>query len=756
MATAASSGVQPQKVELILAQLEGLPPLAPIAARILQLTEDTRSNARGIVELIESDPPLTARVLSLLSRVEHGVRREAVTVENAVLMLGFGTIRQLVLAIKVMEVFGAASRPSGSTGFDRLEFWKHCLGVACAAWRIAKTVPSAVRPEEAFVLGLLHDIGKDALHATMPKSFDKILQKCEQTRSEMADVERAVLGVDHAMVGHRLAERWGLPQRLVESIWLHHHAAEALPASVAAGKHVQIVQLADVLVREHRIGFSGNRYTATSSSELAARLGLPEQDRQAIVESLAKEIESRAAWIGAEEITSDEVYLKALMRSTEELTLTNAALLEQNKRLQRKAEYFAALGWLNQSVSPKASVREVCGAGAEALRRELGVSAVLVFVTSDDRRWVEVGLSSGTVQSEILERPPDAPDDSDDRSLAVQTALAGTWIAPPGRSCGLLIDRYRGSLGEGPFWLMPLVREQRWIGGALFSADGATIARLRVDAAEIEALSAAVGLAIAQAQAQTAAITLSDELAEANRRLAASQNELLRTKTLETVVAMAAGAAHELNNPLAVISARAQMARESCDDAELRDTLNTIIEQSHVCSDMVTELMEFAQPRAAAPEKVDLLELLEALRTELVSTGLLEGSALGLEVPSDTPSVWFDPEQLSRMFRELIENSIEATEPSSRRLTVKAMADLTEESLVVVVTDNGHGMTPEVRSRALDPFFSHRPAGRGRGLGLARVHRWLRDNGGGIRIESEPGKGTNIELRLPRGPGTGG
>ncbi|MEE8385921.1 MAG: HDOD domain-containing protein, partial [Dehalococcoidia bacterium] len=562
MTSAASSQVQPQKVELILAQLDGLAPLAPIAARVLQLTEDNRSNAREIVQLIESDPSLTARVLSLLSRVEHGVRREAVSVENAVLMLGFDTIRQLVLAVKVMDVFGAAARPSDSTEFDRLEFWKHCLGVACAAWRIAKTVPSAARPEEAFVLGLLHDIGKDALNSTMPKSFARILRKCEQTHAEMTDVERAVLGVDHAVVGHRLADRWRLPQRLAECIWLHHHAPEALPASVAAGKHVQIVQLADVLVREHRIGFSGNHCSATASGELAARLGLPELDRQAIVESLAKEIESRAAWIGAEEITSSEVYLKALMRSTEELTVTNAALHEQNKRLQRKAEYFAALGWLNQSVSPKASVREVCGAGAEALRREFGVSGVLVFVTSDDHRWVEVGLSSGIVQSEILERPPDAPDDSDDTALAVQTALAGTWIAPPGRSCALLIDRYRGSLGEGPVWLLPLVREQRWIGGALFAADGAAVARLRVDAAEIEALSAAVGLAISQAQAQTAAITLSDELAEANRRLAATQNELLRTKTLETVVAMAAGAAHELNNPLAVISARAQMVRD--------------------------------------------------------------------------------------------------------------------------------------------------------------------------------------------------
>ncbi|MBN2560701.1 MAG: HDOD domain-containing protein [Phycisphaerae bacterium] len=749
MPSMAPSGTESQKVELILAQLDSLPPLAPVATRILALTEDSKSNARQIIELVESDPALAARVLSLLSRVEHGMRREAITIKNAVLMLGFDTVRQLTLAIKVMEVFGSTARPGDASDFDRTEFWKHCLGVACAARRIAMSVPAAVQPEEAFVLGLLHDIGKDALNATMPKSFGRIIRKSKQTRADISDVERAILGVDHMVVGHRLAERWGLPRRLVECIWLHHHEAEALPASVAAGRHVQIVQLADTIVREHRIGFSGNHHIPISSRELAARLRLSESDRLGIVEALAEEIESRAAWIGTDEISSSEVYLKALLRSTEELTTANSDLSEQNRRLERKAGYFAALGWLNQAVSPGAAVHEVCGAGAEVLRRALSVPVVLTFVDSEDARWLDIGLSDGSIHSEILELPPDTPHQSGDKTMALQSAMAGTWIAPPGQSFSGLIDRYRGVFAPGPVWLLPLVRERRWVGGALFAVDGEAVGQLRGDGTAIEAVSSAVGLVLAQAQAQTAAVALSDELAEANRRLSSMQPELLRAKTLETVVAMAAGAAHELNNPLAVISGRAQMLRDRAGEQEGRDILGAIVDQAHACSDIVTELMEFAQPRTPSPSEIDLGKCLDSLRTELASAALLAPSAFSIEVPSDTPPVRFDDEQLTRLFRELIKNAIEATDASSRRLTVKATGDLTDKNIVVVVADNGRGMTEEVRSRATDPFFSHRPAGRGRGLGLARVHRWLQQNGGTIRIDSEPGQGTRVEVQLP-------
>jgi signal transduction histidine kinase len=248
------------------------------------------------------------------------------------------------------------------------------------------------------------------------------------------------------------------------------------------------------------------------------------------------------------------------------------------------------------------------------------------------------------------------------------------------------------------------------------------------------------------------ATRLTEELAEANRRLAAAQSDAVRTKSLKAIVAMAAGAAHELNNPLAVISGRAQLLRSQATTDDLRTQLDAIARQAQAASDVVTELLEFAQPRLAHPQQIRIQEVLARLRNELSAGGLLAPDRLVLDVPSDTPAVWFDPDILARVFRELFDNAIEATPPEDRRLTVKARPDLSEDFLVVHVTDNGRGMTPDVLGRAMDPFFSHRPAGRGRGLGLARVARCLAEGAGAISIESSPGHGTRVELRLPTRP----
>ena len=746
--------IEPQKVELALAQLDAIPPLGTIATRILTLTHDPGTNAKEVVDLIAADPALTARILSILNRAEYGVRTEVLTVDNAVRMLGFDRIRQITLALKVMEAFGPSGPRSDDQGFDRGEFWKHCLTVACAARQITLALQTTADPEEAFVFGLLHDLGKIALATAMPKSFLRVVQRCDQTRSDIADVERAVVGVDHTVVGRRLAERWGLPSKLIECIWLHHQPAEALPASVAADGHVQVVQLADTLAREQRIGYSGNHCIGVSSRDLARGLGLSEEHRQGIIESLGDEVEQRAVWIGAEEINTREVYLRALMQTTDELTTANSALSEQNRRLERKAQYFAALRGLSRSISPRAPVREVCGAGAKTLRDALSVSAMLVFAVDEDHAWVHLGICDGPVRCDLVNDLLNAADVARDAGTAIEMACAGTWIAPPAPGFRPLVDRYRGRLGEGTVWLLPIVREQRWIGGALFGAPAGQVASLRAESSEIEGLSAALGLAISQARAQGAAIAMGEELAEINRRLVAMRGELLRAETLKTTVAMAAGAAHELNNPLAVISGRAQMLRQRLnDDKDVRETLNKIIEQAHVCSDIVTDLMDFARSPEPIPDAVDLKDCIESLGAELASAGLLEDGQLVVEVASDTPPAWFDPQHLTHVFNELLLNAIDSTDACSRRLTVKAASHLTEECIAVTVADNGRGMATDVLGRALDPFFSDRPAGRGRGLGLARVQRWLQQGGGTIRIESESGRGTRVELRLPMAHG---
>jgi len=751
MTAEAPALTEQKKIELVMAQLESLPALSPIVTRILEITSDSSSNSRELISLIEGDPSLTARVLSTLNKAELGVRgAETASVSTAVTLLGYKTIRHVALGVKVMELFGGpGDRADGENSFNRLEFWKHCLGVACAARGLAEAV-GGWEPEEAFVCGLLHDIGKAAIDATLPKSAARIARAANETRGDISDSERAFLGMDHAMIGRRLAQRWGLPPRVVESIWLHHQSADALPPSVAGGKHVQIVQLADTLVRERRLGWSGNHRIDTPAATLARNLDLSDAALNGVTATLVDEIERRAEWIGLEGLDGRELYVKALSEASSELSTLNASLADQNRKLAQTARYFEAMGWLSQTLSPRASVREVCGAAAEAVRRSLDVRAAICVTASARGDYMDIGITEdGQITTEVVDVGSVKAIDPREADFAARLALTGTWLSPPGRSFDGLIDRHGGVFEGDPVWLLPLVLERRFVGGVLLAAEPDRVANWHGEARQLEALVSALGLTLSHARSQADALSLGEELTEANRRSVSAASEAYHGRTLQTIVAMAAGAAHEMNNPLAVISGRAQMLRSRAITEEDRRSLDVIVEQVRACSSIATELMEFAQPGAPSNEAIDLQALIEQVRGGLIEKGVLQEGDLLLEIASDTPKAAFDRGRLSRVFAELLTNAAAATTSAARRIGIKACVDRTDKQVVVLVVDNGRGMTPDVLERAMDPFFSHQPAGRRRGLGLARVRHWIRQSGGDVRLESRPGEGTIVRLRLP-------
>ena len=126
------SDLREKRVELILQQLDDLPTLPAVAVRVLEVTSNDTSNAHEVVQLIESDPSLTVRLLQLVHRADVGVRGEVTSVERAVVLLGFEAVRSAVLALSVFETFRESDKPLASQ-FRRDEFWKHCVAVACAA-----------------------------------------------------------------------------------------------------------------------------------------------------------------------------------------------------------------------------------------------------------------------------------------------------------------------------------------------------------------------------------------------------------------------------------------------------------------------------------------------------------------------------------------------------------------------------------------------------------------------------------------------
>ena len=133
---------KPKRIELILRQIDALPTLPAIATRLLQLTAREDSHAREVVELVSADPPLTAKVLSLCRTADRGIHRDTLTVDRAVILLGFNAIRNAVLSIKVVELFERAEDEGNETkSLDRPALWMHSLAVAVIAESLAQRHP---------------------------------------------------------------------------------------------------------------------------------------------------------------------------------------------------------------------------------------------------------------------------------------------------------------------------------------------------------------------------------------------------------------------------------------------------------------------------------------------------------------------------------------------------------------------------------------------------------------------------------------
>lgn len=754
-----SPGARPDP-DLTLAHLDRLPALSSAAVRLLAMAAEPRASVADAVEILRADQSLTAKVLSVANSAWGRLPGPVDTLEQTIPHLGFAGLRSIALTASVFDCLPI--RPAGDDAtFDPPEFWKHSLAVGCAARALAEALrPLSVDPQEVFVAGVLHDLGKVALSAVFPKTYQRIAAEANRACGDIADFERELLGTDHTVAGRRLAERWHLPRLLRDVIWLHHLAGDALPASVANRQLLALVLLADTLARERRIGYSGNHVFYEHSPRLAERLGLSEGQLSETATRLNQEVAELTKELGLEHKANGGVHSLGLSRTDAEQGRLNTDLTLANERLAAGARYFRALGQFDRLLGawsdlPKAVAAIAAVAGIVLQRPAVAAFGLRERAPAVDVCWIDARQNTTSVAFADLPAEVrdwlNSPDDVID-SLVTRAPTAIRTLMAPGLH----------EISGAGTWLIPIVYQARLAGGIVYGSETDERARLAGEAEELRSFTASLGLALCRANAQAAARRLADDLAETNRNLQQAQAELLRSRTLSMIAEMAAGAGHELNSPLTVISGRAQMLAAQLNDPEARRCLETIRSKAHECSRVVSELMDFARPRPPTLAPVNVPELLAELRQVWLTRWKLSGAKLLLSIdqrgpcaaasPSSALNIQADREQLRVLFDELVSNAQHAIRDSEGAIQIVCQPAAGAEGVEVIVRDDGCGMSPRVLQRAFDPFFSHRAAGRGRGLGLPRAYRIVESHRGHIWLESQPGEGTTAHVFLPAAP----
>ena len=208
------------KIDRLLSEVVTLPSLPDIVARIDQMLGDPNCSLADVGQVISTDPAIAIKTLRLINSAYYGLGHKITAVEHAVTMLGTKVVRNMVLTAALFDGLFKGQAES---------FMEHSVLCGSAMTAIVKRCPGACAvksPDEAFIYGLLHDVGKVVLRQFMAEEYTEVEAVALQGGKPWFRVERDILGADHAQVGARLAEQWKLAEALSETIAGHHDLGE--------------------------------------------------------------------------------------------------------------------------------------------------------------------------------------------------------------------------------------------------------------------------------------------------------------------------------------------------------------------------------------------------------------------------------------------------------------------------------------------------------------------------------------------------
>jgi len=204
----------------VLQKIHALPSLPAVVLELLSSLDQENVNLDTLARKISLDQALTAKTLRLANSSFYGMQRQVTTIGEAIAVLGIQTVRNLATTAALIGSFPGDT----SNAFDFITFWRHAIGTALCARSLAAQL--GLNPEQAYIAGLLHDIGRLVLATQFTSHYAAMAGPDGVNTADITQAERAVLGLDHAMVGEALARHWKFPDLIQQAI-AQHHAPEA-------------------------------------------------------------------------------------------------------------------------------------------------------------------------------------------------------------------------------------------------------------------------------------------------------------------------------------------------------------------------------------------------------------------------------------------------------------------------------------------------------------------------------------------------
>ena len=760
MADKMADKIAAQQTELALRQLDSLEISPAVAATCFSKLLEPQFASATLGDVIESDPALAAKVLSLLNLHGINLADENLTLRQAVDRLPPQTLRYEILRMKVAV---NSEKTSEESEVSRADLVRHSLATACCAAKIAQIIFPKIDNSVCYCAGLLHDIGKFAMQQVMPKSFGIITAEAQQQGAASHTIEQKHLGLDHTILGKRLAQKWRLPEDVALAIWLHHSDTTTISQNVPEAKISQVVQLADLTVRKYGIGKSGS-YDSINTSSVAASLGISEGQLEEIAGGLETEVAKKATIPSISEAATQAVYLNVLHKSAVKLAEKQSKLDEENQQLRTAASHLNFITEFLASVGLTDSPVDIAENFAIRWQKFYQTGLVVLYLVPlagsnvIEAVLVESLSKSSVVTLETAENLPTVPVELV-KSFGVLNAY---------QHIGWLLDQLDVDFDTNQTKLMPLRSGSKTVGAIAFELRYPSDVELFVE--NFKMATSVAGLVIDLASQRHTQEQFAEKFLHLVSKSSAATEETVETPeseadtididmppeqpqeqtySLSALAEMAGGAAHELNNPLAVISGRAQLLSQAETDPDKKRMLKQIQDNAFEITRITEDLLAFAEPPQPKRTRTKVQQMLdEAIQLATMKTRV-DDLDVTIDVADSADEVYVDSAQIASAIANILCNASESYPDKKGPIKIFVQKDIADNFIKLDITDSGIGMDEETLRKATLPFFSNRPAGRGRGMGLAHTQRLVELNGGTLQIASQPGSGTTVTILLP-------
>lgn len=229
-----------------LEKIKDLPTLPSVYFKVDKLLKDKQASIENVARIIEIDPAMSTSILRLVNSAFYGLRGKSSSISHAVMILGFNTVKNAIVSVAILDTMSVKDR---IRNFDINDFWRHSVSTAVLGRQLAEK-SRLVPPEDAFIAGLLHDIGKIIMVKYFKEELEKIFKRMQETKCSFSDAEAEVSSMDHVVIGAYLARKWQLPEQIIEAIAGHHYY---MTSSKSSGL-VECVMVANAMANhEYRI-----------------------------------------------------------------------------------------------------------------------------------------------------------------------------------------------------------------------------------------------------------------------------------------------------------------------------------------------------------------------------------------------------------------------------------------------------------------------------------------------------------------------